>query len=115
MRCRDVLQRWLDTRGRLQRQVVNKAKEWLQGEGKSALSDWDISRDPPYFGIRVPDIAQEKYLYVWLDAPIGYFASLKNYCQKKGLDFDQFVKPGRGTEVVHFIRKDIIHCHAFVG
>jgi len=114
-RCRDFLQRWLETPGRLQPQVVNKAKEWLEGEGPGgkgqALSDWDISRDPPYFGIRVPDIADEKYLYVWLDAPIGYFASLKNYCERKGVDFDAFVKPGGGTEMVHFIGKDIIYFH----
>ncbi len=110
-RCREFLQRWLETPGRLQPQVVNKAKEWLEGEGDKALSDWDISRDPPYFGIRVPDIAEEKYLYVWLDAPIGYFASLKNYCDRKGVDFDAFVKPGGGTEMVHFIGKDIIYFH----
>jgi methionyl-tRNA synthetase len=91
--------------------VVNKAKEWLDGEGDKALSDWDISRDPPYFGIRVPDIAEEKYLYVWLDAPIGYFASLKHYCARKGLDFAAFVKPGGATEMVHFIGKDIIYFH----
>jgi methionyl-tRNA synthetase len=110
-KCKAFLKRWIDTPERLQPQVVNKAKEWLQGEGDKALSDWDISRDPPYFGIRVPDIGAEKYLYVWLDAPIGYFASLKNYCHKKGLDFEQFVKPGRGTEMVHFIGKDIIYFH----
>ena len=110
-KCKAFLKRWIDTPGRLQPQVVNKAKEWLEGEGESALSDWDISRDPPYFGIRVPDIAEEKYLYVWLDAPIGYFASLKNYCLKKGLDFGEFVTPGRGTEMVHFIGKDIIYFH----
>ena len=62
----------------MQPQVVNKAWEWLSGEGDKALGDWDISRDPPYFGIRIPDLAEEKYLYVWLDAPIGYLASLKN-------------------------------------
>ncbi len=110
-RCRQFLRGWLETPGRLQPQVVNKAKEWLEGEGEKALSDWDISRDPPYFGIRVPDIADEKYLYVWLDAPIGYFASLKNYCEKKGLDFDRFVKPGHDAEMVHFIGKDIIYFH----
>jgi methionyl-tRNA synthetase len=109
--CKAFLTRWLDTPGRLQAQVINKAKEWLEGEGGKALSDWDISRDPPYFGIRVPDIAEEKYLYVWLDAPIGYFASLKNYCARKGLDFDAFVRPGRDSEMVHFIGKDIIYFH----
>jgi len=110
-RCREFLRGWIQTPGRLQPQVVNKAKEWLEGEGQKALADWDISRDPPYFGIRVPDIAEEKYLYVWLDAPIGYFASLKNYCERKGLDFERFVKPGGGTEMVHFIGKDIIYFH----
>jgi methionyl-tRNA synthetase len=110
-KCRAFLRGWIDTPGRLQPQVVNKAKEWLEGEGDKALSDWDISRDPPYFGIRVPDIVDEKYLYVWLDAPIGYFASLKNYCARQGLDFDAFVRPGRGTEMVHFIGKDIIYFH----
>jgi methionyl-tRNA synthetase len=110
-KCRAFLRGWIDTPGRLQPQVVNKAKEWLEGEGDKALSDWDISRDPPYFGIRVPDIAEEKYLYVWLDAPIGYFASLKNYCARQGLDFDDFVRPGRGTEMIHFIGKDIIYFH----
>ena len=110
-KCKAFLKRWIETPGRLQPQVINKAKEWLEGEGEKALSDWDISRDPPYFGIRVPDIAEEKYLYVWLDAPIGYFASLKNYCQKKGLEFGEFVKPGHGTQMVHFIGKDIIYFH----
>jgi methionyl-tRNA synthetase len=110
-KCKAFIRKWLETPDRLQSQVVNKAKEWLEGEGEKALSDWDISRDPPYFGIRVPDIAEEKYLYVWLDAPIGYFASLKNYCGKKGLDFDAFVKPGAKAEMVHFIGKDIIYFH----
>ncbi len=68
-KCKAFLKRWIDTPGRLQPQVINKAKEWLEGEGDKALADWDISRDPPYFGIRIPDIADEKYLYVWLDAP----------------------------------------------
>ena len=110
-RCKEFLRGWIRTPGRLQPQVVNKAREWLDGEGDKVLADWDISRDPPYFGIRVPDIEDEKYLYVWLDAPIGYFASLKNYCQRKGLDFDAFVRPGGGTEMVHFIGKDIIYFH----
>ena len=110
-KCKAFIRQWLETPERLQPQVVNKAKEWLEGEGDKALSDWDISRDPPYFGIRIPEIADEKYLYVWLDAPIGYFASLKNYCAKKGLDFDAFVKPGSKAEMVHFIGKDIIYFH----
>jgi len=89
---------------------VNKAKEWLEGTGDKALADWDISRDAPYFGIRVPDLAEEKYLYVWLDAPIGYLASLKNYCAKKKLDFEKLLADPR-TEQVHFIGKDIIYFH----
>ena len=108
--CRRFLQDWLEEPGRLQPQVVNKAKEWLQGEGDKALSDWDISRDPPYFGIRIPDIPDEKYLYVWLDAPIGYLASLKNYCDKKNIDFEAFLEDPR-TEQIHFIGKDIIYVH----
>ena len=108
-KCKAFLRKWLETPGRLQSQVVNKAREWLDGEGANALGDWDISRDPPYFGIRVPDIAEEKYLYVWLDAPIGYLASLKNYCAKKNLSFEEFLKDP--TEQIHFIGKDIIYFH----
>ena len=107
-KCRSFIQHWLETSGRLQSQVVNKAKEWLEGTGDKALSDWDISRDPPYFGIRFPDIAEEKYLYVWLDAPIGYLASLKNYCARKGLDFEKTLAE---SEQIHFIGKDIIYFH----
>jgi methionyl-tRNA synthetase len=109
--CKAFLTKWVNQPGRLQPQVVNKAKEWLDGVGDKSLGDWDISRDPPYFGIRIPDIAEEKYLYVWLDAPVGYFASLKNYCGKKQLDFDAMVAPGSSTEMVHFIGKDIIYFH----
>jgi methionyl-tRNA synthetase len=107
-KCRRFLKDWLETPGRLQSQVVNKAKEWLEGTGDKALSDWDISRDPPYFGIRVPDIAEEKYLYVWLDAPIGYLASLKNYCARKGWGFEKTLAE---SEQIHFIGKDIIYFH----
>jgi methionyl-tRNA synthetase len=109
-KCKAFIRGWLETPGRLQPQVVNKAKEWLDGEGDKALTDWDISRDPPYFGIRIPDIAEEKYLYVWLDAPVGYLASLKNYCGKKGLDFDALLADPK-TEQIHFIGKDIIYFH----
>jgi methionyl-tRNA synthetase len=109
-KCKAFLKRWLEAPGRLQPQVVNKAKEWLEGSGDKALSDWDISRDPPYFGIRIPDLAEEKYLYVWLDAPIGYLASFKNYCAKTGLDFEGFLQDP-ATEQIHFIGKDIIYFH----
>jgi methionyl-tRNA synthetase len=106
--CVAFLREWLQVPGRLQSQVLNKAWEWLDGEGDKALGDWDISRDAPYFGIRVPDIAEEKYLYVWLDAPIGYLASLKNYCAKKNLDFEKLLNE---CEQIHFIGKDIIYFH----
>ncbi|TMH84999.1 MAG: methionine--tRNA ligase [Betaproteobacteria bacterium] len=110
-KCKEFLREWTNESGRLQPQVANKAKEWLEGKGDKTLADWDISRDPPYFGIRIPDIKEEKYLYVWLDAPIGYFASLKNYCDRRRIAFDAFVKPGGGTEMIHFIGKDIIYFH----
>jgi methionyl-tRNA synthetase len=106
--CVAFLREWLATPGRLQPQVLNKALEWIDGEGDKALGDWDISRDPPYFGIRVPDIAEEKYLYVWLDAPIGYLASLQNYCAKKSLDWHQVLAE---REQIHFIGKDITYFH----
>jgi methionyl-tRNA synthetase len=116
-KCKSFIREWLETPGRLQPQVVNKAKEWLDGTGEKALADWDISRDPPYFGIRVPEIAEEKYLYVWLDAPIGYLASLKNYfdsgkAKAKGesKSFEAFLQDP-GTEQIHFIGKDIIYFH----
>jgi methionyl-tRNA synthetase len=108
--CRQFLRSWVEEPGRLQPQVANKAKEWLEGTADKALGDWDISRDPPYFGIRIPDIPDEKYLYVWLDAPIGYLASLKNYCGKKGIDFDALLQDAK-TEQIHFIGKDIIYFH----
>ncbi|MGH8667655.1 MAG: methionine--tRNA ligase, partial [Burkholderiales bacterium] len=112
--CRRFLKEWLQAPGRLQPQVVNKAKEWLEGTGpqgkEQALSDWDISRDPPYFGIRIPDIAEEKYLYVWLDAPIGYLASFKNYCERNKLGFEAFLQDP-ASEQIHFIGKDIIYFH----
>jgi len=104
-KCKVFLKDWIQ---RLQPQVANKAREWLEGEGDKALSDWDISRDPPYFGIRIPDIPEEKYLYVWLDAPIGYLASLKNYAAKKNLSFEKLLAD---CEQVHFIGKDIIYFH----
>jgi methionyl-tRNA synthetase len=108
-KCTDFLRKWIDEPGRLQSQVANKAREWLDGEGDKALGDWDISRDAPYFGIEIPD-APGKYFYVWLDAPVGYLASFKNYCAKTGIDFDAFMADP-ATEQVHFIGKDIIYFH----
>jgi methionyl-tRNA synthetase len=109
-RCVSFLREWLEQPGHLQPQVVNKAWEWLDAEGDKALADWDISRDAPYFGIPIPDLPG-KYFYVWLDAPIGYLASLKNYCERKGLGFDDFVSPDGNAEMIHFIGKDIIYFH----
>jgi methionyl-tRNA synthetase len=107
-RCFIFLKEWLNTPGRLQSEMVNKVSEWL-GEAGEKLADWDISRDAPYFGIPIPD-APGKFFYVWLDAPVGYLASLKNYCGKKGIDFDALLNDP-GTEQVHFIGKDIVSFH----
>ncbi|HEY8098132.1 MAG TPA: class I tRNA ligase family protein, partial [Methylobacter sp.] len=107
-RCAVFLQDWLNTPGRLQPEMVNKVSEWLGNEGKD-LADWDISRDAPYFGIPIPD-APGKYFYVWLDAPVGYLASLKNYCAKIGIDYKAFLED-RATEQIHFIGKDIVSFH----
>ena len=94
---------------RLQPEVANKAREWLEGEGDKALADWDISRDGPYFGIPIPD-APGKYFYVWLDAPIGYLASLKAHLANLGIGFDAFLSDP-AVEQIHFIGKDIIYFH----
>jgi methionyl-tRNA synthetase len=107
-RCYNFLKQWLNTPGRLQPEMVNKVSEWL-GEAGEKLADWDISRDAPYFGIPIPD-APGKFFYVWLDAPVGYLASLKNYCSKKGLDFEALLNDP-ATEQVHFIGKDIVSFH----
>ncbi len=100
------LQTWTQA-GHLQDEVSHKLEEWFE----SSLKDWDISRDAPYFGFEIPD-APNKFFYVWLDAPIGYLASFKNYCDRTGIDFDEFMKPDSTTELVHFIGKDIIYFHA---
>jgi methionyl-tRNA synthetase len=114
-KCVAFLKEWTQS-GRLQPQVSNKAREWLEGEGDRALADWDISRDAPYFGIPIPD-APGKYFYVWLDAPIGYLASLKNYfdtgkarARGETRSFTEFLA-ARDTEQIHFIGKDIIYFH----
>ena len=94
--------------GHVQEEMANKMDEWFE----AGLSDWDISRDAPYFGFEIPD-AEGKYFYVWLDAPIGYIASFKNLCDKTdGLDFDEFWNRDAKTELYHFIGKDIINFHA---
>lgn len=95
----------------LQHEAANKMQEWLGAVGENKLSDWDISRDAPYFGFAIPD-APGKYFYVWLDAPIGYMGAFKALAKKEGLDFDAYWKPGSKTELVHFIGKDILYFHA---
>nr|WP_101148246.1 methionine--tRNA ligase [Neisseria meningitidis] len=115
--CADFLKAWTsgnnphDGKPHLQAEALNKMKEWL-GEGEeTTLSDWDISRDAPYFGFEIPD-APGKYFYVWLDAPVGYMASFKNLCDRIGIDFDEYFKAGSQTEMYHFIGKDILYFHA---
>ncbi len=109
-RCEVFLREWTQVKTPLQPEARNKMKEWVGEPGESKLGDWDISRDAPYFGFEIPD-APGKYFYVWLDAPIGYYASFLNYCQKKGLNFDEWVKPDTTTEQYHFIGKDILYFH----
>ena len=92
--------------GHTQKSVANKLDEWF----KAGLKDWDISRDGPYFGFKIPG-EQNKFFYVWLDAPIGYMASAKNYCDRKGLDFDK-IWNSTEYELYHFIGKDIMYFHA---
>ncbi len=109
-RCGDFLRDWTQP-PRVQEEAANKLREWLE----AGLTDWDISRDAPYFGFEIPD-APGKYFYVWLDAPIGYLGSFQALCEREGLDFDAYWQATRaaeaGTEVYHFIGKDILYFHA---
>ena len=104
--CRDFLKSWIAP-PHVQSEAANKLGEWLE----AGLSDWDISRDAPYFGFEIPD-APGKYYYVWLDAPIGYMGSFKKLCADKVMDFDEYWKPDSTTELYHFIGKDILYFHA---
>ena len=118
-RAVDFLREWTQGAGadgarRLQAEAANKMKEWLGEPGENKLSDWDISRDAPYFGFEIPG-APGKYFYVWLDAPIGYFASFKHLADQSGrIDVARFIDgtAAAGTELVHFIGKDILYFHA---
>ena len=101
----EVLHKWLNS-GRLQDEVTNKLREWFA----VGLKEWDISRDAPYFGFRIPD-TNEKFFYVWLDAPIGYLASFMDLCDREGLDFNEYFQPDSTAELYHFIGKDIIYFH----
>jgi len=138
LRCQEFLREWT-TKGTLQTEASNKMQEWLGAESENKLSDWDISRDAPYFGFEIPD-APGKYFYVWLDAPVGYMGSFKAFCDKRSLtpspspegrgehelplppgegwgegaplNFDDYWKPGSDAELYHFIGKDILYFHA---
>jgi len=106
----DFLKAWVNgsdgKNGAVQKEIANKMNEWLDG----GLNDWDISRDAPYWGFKIPD-TENKYFYVWLDAPIGYIASFKNYCDRTGTDFDEYWDKDSETELYHFIGKDIAYFH----
>ena len=106
-RCRDFLRQWALEGNHLQAEAANKLREWLDGE----LSDWDISRDAPYFGFEIPG-APGKYFYVWLDAPVGYFAALTEWCRAHGRDPLVFIAADSKAEMVHFIGKDILYFHS---
>jgi len=102
----DMLKEWIQGR-HIQEEARNKLREWFD----AGLQDWDISRDAPYFGFRIPG-EQDKFFYVWLDAPIGYLASFRNLCDRQGIDFDEFLKADSEAEMYHFIGKDILYFHA---
>ena len=106
-----LLKEWTQTPSHLQPQIANKLNEWFE----TGLKDWDITRDAPYFGFEIPD-EPNKYFYVWLDAPVGYMASFKAYCDRTGIDFNRFWQAQSSketqTELYHFIGKDIIYFHA---
>lgn len=104
-RYADFLKSWTES-GALQTEVANKLSEWFD----AGLRPWDISRDEPYFGFKIPG-TDDKYFYVWLDAPIGYMASFKKYCVENNLDFDAWWGEDAKTELYHFIGKDIMYFH----
>lgn len=102
-----VLKDWIKT-GAIPEEMANKLNEWFE----AGLQQWDITRDAPYFGFEIPD-QPGKYFYVWLDAPIGYFGSFKNYCDRvKNVNFDEFTSTGSNCEMYHFIGKDILYFHS---
>ncbi len=94
--------------GSVQKEILNKQLEWFESD--KGLADWDVSRDAPYWGFKIPD-TEDKYFYVWLDAPIGYLASFKNLCEREGIDFEEFLKADSAAEMHHFIGKDIAYFH----
>jgi len=102
---RDSLAQWVGSDA-LQDEVANKLSEWFE----AGLRDWDVTRDEPYFGFRIPG-TEDKFFYVWLDAPVGYLSSFQAICQREGLDFEEWMAPDTDTEMYHFIGKDIIYFH----
>lgn len=110
-RCVDFLRHWACEGDHLQPEAANKMREWVGEAGENKLSDWDISRDAPYFGFEIPN-APGKYFYVWLDAPVGYMGSFKNLCERENISFDEFWQPQSDAELYHFIGKDILYFHA---
>jgi methionyl-tRNA synthetase len=118
--CQQFLREWTRS-GTLQPEAANKMQEWLGAEGENKLTDWDISRDAPYFGFEIPG-APGKYFYVWLDAPVGYMGSFRQLCDgriqdsgsgiQESLNFDEYWKQGSDAELYHFIGKDILYFHA---
>ena len=101
----DSLASWMRS-GTLQDEVANKLEEWFA----DGLRDWDVTRDAPYFGFRIPN-TDDKFFYVWLDAPVGYLASFHELCEKQGMDFEEWMNPESDVEMHHFIGKDIIYFH----
>ena len=110
-RCQTFLRRWTQEGGHVPPEAANKLQEWLGAPGENKLTDWDISRDAPYFGFEIPD-APGKYFYVWLDAPIGYMGSFRKLCARTGLNFDDFWGKDSQAELYHFVGKDILYFHA---
>lgn len=106
-KAKDFLHDFIRNSGVIQKEMANKLEEWFS----QGLKQWDISRDAPYFGFKIPG-AEDKYFYVWMDAPVGYFASLKNLCSKNGMNFEDFIKKDSSVEMVHFIGKDILYFHS---
>jgi methionyl-tRNA synthetase len=104
-RFEEPLRAWMAS-GALQPEIANKLQEWFA----DGLRDWDISRDAPYFGFRIPG-TEDKYFYVWVDAPVGYIASFRELCEREDLDFDAWWRPDSTAEVHHFIGKDIVYFH----
>ena len=118
-RCQDFLREYTQRVGAhgpvLQAEAANKMQDWLGAPGENKLTDWDISRDAPYFGFEIPaddGKSSGKFFYVWLDAPIGYMGSFRNLCDKQGLDFDAYWGKDSNAELYHFIGKDILYFHA---